>query len=187
MQFSFRLMTESELPQLHAWMQLPHARSAFGHWTLDEVLETYGASIAGTEAFRTYTLLADNRPVGMMSWNRFSDYPEMSACYKVEDVNAINCDVLLAAFAQQGLGAGLIRKFLREIAFADETITSCIIDPHAHNAIAIAAYAKAGFAFVREVIDFQDKVPLHLMEMSRAALQVQTDADKRLLQPISLR
>jgi RimJ/RimL family protein N-acetyltransferase len=180
MPFSFRLMNESELPQLHLWMQLPHARSAFGHWTLQEVLQTYGDAIRGVEAFRTYTVIADARPIGMMSWNRFRDYPEMRACYEVTDTNAINCDVLLAEFAHQGLGPGLIRKFLREIAFADETITSCVIDPHAHNAIAIAAYAKAGFTFVREVIDFEDHVPLHLMELTRSALIAQSDADKRL-------
>jgi RimJ/RimL family protein N-acetyltransferase len=180
MHFGFRAMHVSELPQLHAWMQRPHARSAFGHWTLTDVLQTYGDSISGREPFETYCVVADNRAIGMMSWNRFRDYPAMRACYQVTDPNAINCDVLLAEFAHQGLGAGLIRKFLREIAFADATISSCVIDPHAHNAIAIAAYSKAGFTFVRQVIDFEDNVPLHLMELHRSALKQQNEADLRL-------
>jgi aminoglycoside 6'-N-acetyltransferase len=101
----------------------------------------------------------------------------MRSCYEVSDPEAINCDVLLGEMAHRGLGPGLIRQFLREVAFADPAVTVCVIDPHASNARAIRAYEKAGFRFVRRVIDFEDKVPLHLMELTRAELSQRTAAD----------
>lgn len=177
--FGFRPLVTSDLEVLHAWMQLPHARATFGHWTLEAVREDYGRSIDGSEPFHSYVILADGRPIGMMSWGRFRDYPEMRACYRVDAPDAVNCDVLLGEMAHQGLGPGLVRKFLREHAFADPTVDVCVIDPHASNAVAIRAYAKAGFRFVREVIDFEDGVPLHLMELSRAELETPTEADAR--------
>lgn len=175
--FSFRPLGNADLDVLYGWMQLPHARAAFGHWTLQEVRVGYGDSIEGREPFQAYVVLADERPIGMMSWNRFRDYPEMRACYQVEQPNAVNCDVLLAEMAHQGLGPGLVRRFLREIAFADPTVDLCVIDPHSSNAIAIRAYEKAGFRFVREVIDFEDGVPLHLMELTRAELEAPLPVD----------
>lgn len=177
--FEFRPLETSDLSLLHAWMQLPHARATFGHWTLDAVREDYGSSIEGRVPFYAYVVLADARPIGMMSWNRFRDFPEMRECYRVDNPNAVNCDVLLGEMAHRGLGAGLVRKFLREHPFADASVDACVIDPHATNAIAIRAYEKAGFRFVREVIDFEDGVALHLMELSRAELEARLDVDAR--------
>ena len=152
-------------------MHAPHARETFGHWTLPDVLDTYSKAIDGREPFHAYVVLADGAPVGMMSWCRFRDFPEMRACYEVEDDDAVNCDVLLGEMAHRGLGPGLVRQFLREIVFVDPTVTSCVIDPHARNRTAIRAYEKAGFTFVREVLDHEDQVPLHLMALSRAELE----------------
>lgn len=175
--FSFHPLTRGDLGDLHRWMHLPHARDTFGHWTFEAVEEVYGNSIDGVEPFHAYTVRAEGRGIGMMSWNRFRDFPEMRSCYEVPDPEAINCDVLLGEMAHRGLGPGLIRKFLREVAFADPAVTACVIDPHATNTSAIRAYEKAGFRFVRRVIDFEDKVPLHLMELTRAELGVWTAAD----------
>jgi hypothetical protein len=175
--FSFRPLKTSDLELVHEWMQLPHARLAYGHEKLAEVKEEYGKWIAGLEPIHAYLVLADDKPIGTMSWNRFRDYPEMTACYQVADPNAVNCDVLLGEMAHRGLGPGLIRRFLREIVFVDETVTACVIDPYASNAIAIRAYAKAGFSFVREVIDFEDHVPLHLMTLARADLERPLEVD----------
>lgn len=111
-----------------------------------------------------------------MSWCRFRDFSAMRACYQVDDDNAVNCDVL-GEMAHRGLGPGLIRKFLREIVFTDASVTNCVIDPHSSNTIAIRAYAKASFTFMREVIDFEDNVPLHLMVLSRAELARELESD----------
>jgi GNAT superfamily N-acetyltransferase len=64
----------------------------------------------------------------------------------------------------------LIREFLRRVVFADPRIHSLVIDPEAENPIAIRAYEKAGFRFLRTASDDGDGHSLYLMEMRRHQL-----------------
>ena len=168
---AFRPLTLADLPRLHAWFQAPHVRPWFGERSLDEVVSEYAGYVDGRVPIHAFfvELGAPVRPIGMVSWERFGDFPEMMDGYQVDDPDAANCDVLLgeADVIHRGLGAPLVGRLLREHVFADPRITQCIIDPHAANAAAIRAYAKAGFQHLRHVNDQEDGRALALMVLRR--------------------
>jgi RimJ/RimL family protein N-acetyltransferase len=169
----FRPLTEADLPSLVAWTHAPHAATWFGGgWTRELVEEEYIPAIRGDVPIHAYVVLLEGRPVGMMQWERFGDAPGMARLYGVDDPWAINCDVILgdAGAAHRGLGPLAIRVFLERIAFADPRVTSCVIDPVPDNAIAIRAYEKAGFRFLRAAPEDGEGNALYLLELRRDEL-----------------
>jgi aminoglycoside 6'-N-acetyltransferase len=169
----FRPLAKSDLPRLHTWLNAPHARRWFGEGrSFESVLEEYVPYIEGTVAIRALLVSHAGRPIGMISWECFGDWPDFMRTYAVDDPHAVNCDVVIGEpdAVHRGLGAPMLRRFLREIVFSDPRYTTCIIDPRPDNASAIRAYEKAGFRHVRTVTDDGEGHPVYLMEIRRDAL-----------------
>ncbi len=172
--FEFRPLTLDDVPRLHAWFNAPHAKPWFGErGTLEEITAEYRDYLEGREQIHPFVVHYENRPMGLMQWCRLGDFPDVQGFYFVEDPDAANCDVIIgeAVLAHRGLGAPMIRRFLQEIVFADARVTTCIIDPERENAIAIRAYEKAGFRFLRDVEDDGEGKPVKLLELTRAAFE----------------
>jgi RimJ/RimL family protein N-acetyltransferase len=168
--FAFHPLVEQDIARIVAWCSLPHAARFFGRGrTVAEIEDEYRGYLAGREPIFVFTVRHRGRPVGVFHWERLGDFPSVQRAYRVGDSNASNIDVLLGdpGVAHRGLGAPLIRRFLDEHVFADPRITCCVIDPWADNAIAIRAYAKAGFVALHDVTDPEDGVRLHLMKLDR--------------------
>lgn len=171
--FSFRSLRTDDLPRLHVWFHAPHAVRWWGmRGSLDAITAEYTEYIEGRVPIHAFIVSLDGRDIGLFSWERFADFPDLMRLYGVTDPNACNCDVIIGEpdAAHRGLGAHLVRQFLREVVFSDPTITSCVIDPEPENHIAIRAYAKAGFRHVRTAPDDGEGNPVYLMELTRAEL-----------------
>jgi aminoglycoside 6'-N-acetyltransferase len=165
-------MTAADVPRLWAWFDAPHARRWFArNRTKEGTVQEFLGYLAGSEPINNYIAWYGDQPIGLMQWTRIGDFPPYMDGYEVTDPDVVNIDVLIgdAAFARRGLGAPLVLRFLHEIVFpADPRFTTCLIDPERANAAAIRCYEKAGFTFVRTVIDPEDgATPLHLMELRR--------------------
>jgi RimJ/RimL family protein N-acetyltransferase len=170
---AFRPLAMGDLRQLHAWFNAPHARRWFGKGrSFESIVEEYAPDIAGSTPIHPFLVSYAGKAIGWVSWECFGDAPDFMRTYGVDDPNAVNCDVLIgdAEFVQRGLGAPLLRRFLSEIVFSDPRYTSCVIDPVEDNTIAIRAYEKAGFCYLRTVADDGEGNRLHLMEMRRSRL-----------------
>ncbi|MDB4982341.1 MAG: aminoglycoside 6-N-acetyltransferase [Myxococcales bacterium] len=174
---AFRPLVPDDLPVLKGWFDEPHAAPWFrGGRPLAEIVEEFTRYFEGLEPINSYVVSyvvsKAETPIGLCQWERLGDFPDTARAYGATDPETVNCDILIGdpAFAHRGLGAALVRRFLREIAFRDPRFTTCLIDPRAENAIAIRAYEKAGFRHVRTVADPEDGQLLHLMEQSRADL-----------------
>ncbi len=166
-------MTLAELPLLKVWFRAPHADRWFGKGKSDqEIDEEYIPYIEGTVPIHPYIVRLGARPIGLICWERMGDFPELMQIYEVTDPNASNCDVIIgeADAAHRGLGPPMIRRFLKEIIFANPAISCCVIDPEAENTIAIRAYARAGFRPLRAIPDDGDGAPVFLMELRRDGL-----------------
>ena len=166
MTLALRPLARADLPLVDRWFRAPHAAPWFGSRDvayLEDVL-------AGAEPIHAFIVTWDGEPIGFVEWSRFGDFPEMARNYEVTDPDAANCDILLGEerFTGRGLGPALVEMLLFQQIFADPRVTTCVIDPHEANVRAIRAYEKAGFRFVRRVIDDEDGVPLHLMERHRS-------------------
>jgi aminoglycoside 6'-N-acetyltransferase len=171
-QLSFRPLTEADVTGLWAWFDAPHARRWFARErTATGIVEEFLGYLAGSEPISNYIVAYAGRDIGLLQWVRMGDFPLQMRGYEVTDPDVVNIDVLIgdAGFVHRGLGGPMILRFLDEIVFvADPRFQTCVIDPERANAAAIRAYGKAGFTFVRTVIDPEDgKTPLHLMELRR--------------------
>ena len=162
-QLRFRPLGYADLALLHRWLNEPHVKPWFhGGPPLADVVAEYSAYIDGREPIAAFLVSYGERPIGMMNWQRCGDFPDFMGLYQIEDPNAANCDVVLGEpeFVHRGLGPLLIRRFAREVIFADPCITTLIIDPERGNASAIRAYEKAGFRFLRFIDDDGEGKPL---------------------------
>jgi len=166
---AFRPLSHVDLPTLHRWFAAPHVARWFGAPTPAEVDAQYGGYINGVEAARPFVVSVDGRDVGLVVWQFFGDFPEAARLYGVDDPNATNCDMLLGErdLTDQGLGPLVVRAFLERVVFADPRPTTCILDPVPDNAVAIRAYEKAGFRFLRAMPDDGEGNALYLMELRR--------------------
>jgi dihydrofolate reductase/RimJ/RimL family protein N-acetyltransferase len=170
---AFRPLVEGDLPLLHAWFNTSHARRWYGRGdTTTAVREWYVPILEGKLPTKSFIVLLGERPIGLLEWCRFGDYPEMMPIYAVQDPDIVNIDVLVGEedVAHRGLGPAMIRRFLREIVFREERFKTCIIDPETENKSAIRAYEKAGFRHVRTMPDDGEGKPIYLMELRRDEL-----------------
>lgn len=167
--FSFRALRHPDLPLVYVWFSAPHARRWFkAQGNEAEVAAEYAQYVDGQVPIYAYVVMHGEVAVGLMNWERLGDFPELMALYGVTDPDTANCDVIIGNvdYAHRRLGPDLIRRFVSEIIFADARITGVVIDPHRANKIAIRAYEKAGFTFVRDAVD-EDGAELHLMDLKR--------------------
>lgn len=171
--FDFRPLTRDDFAAVVRWKNAPHVRPWFGGGTsLDEVVKEYGPAVAGRAPATAFIVSAAGRAIGVMAWMRFGDFPEAQRRYEIDDPDTANCDILIgeADAAHRGLGPALIQAFLNRIVFADPRIRACVIDPVPENAVAIRAYEKAGFRFLRALPDDGEGNGLYLMELRREEL-----------------
>jgi RimJ/RimL family protein N-acetyltransferase len=182
---TFRPLTEADLPQLYAWLHQPHV----ARWWYEAepitpawVAEHYGKHIpfaqisrpfsrsddTTREAVWAYTIVYAGTPIGYIQTYRIDHDADYAAAVAVDEV-AAGVDLYIGepAFAYQGLGAPLLRVFLRDYVFADPAIESCIIGPEPANTGAIRAYEKAGFRFLKQIQVPDEPQPEYLMQLTR--------------------
>ncbi len=169
---AFRPLTYDDLPMMVRWLNTPHVRQ---WWqddprTLEEAIEEYTPQIEGKEPTSAYVILSGERPIGYIQTYRIADYPAYAAALDVE-AGAAGVDLFIgeADCVHRGLGAPILRAFLRDVAFAMPGVTCCIIGPAVSNATAIRAYEKAGFRYLKTVAVPDEDEPEYLMRITPAS------------------
>lgn len=181
----FRQMTPDDLLLMHRWLQTPHVLEWW--WggvapSYEDVAEKYGPRIRGQEPTDPYLILHAGQPVGYIQTYRIRDYPEYAAAVDMdEEASGVDLFIGEADYLHKGLGSHILRRFLRHIVFAPGDVASCIIGPSAANAIAIRAYEKAGFRYLKTIPAENEPTPEYLMRISRADLQDRCVRDARYL------
>ncbi|HEV2237846.1 MAG TPA: GNAT family N-acetyltransferase [Ktedonobacterales bacterium] len=158
------------LPLLHTWLNHDHV-AAWWHErpTYAEVVAEYTPSITGADPTHGYIIRYGEAPAGFIQWYRIADYPEYAAALAVEP-GAIGVDLFIgeAVWLHRGLGSAALRRFVREVVFADAAHASCVIAPEPANRAAIRAYEKAGFRYLRTVTVPGEPAPEYVMRLARA-------------------
>jgi len=165
-EFSFRPLTQSDLPRLHEWLNRAHVAEWWDEQRdLEYVLEAYGADLS-SPVIRMFFAYLDDEPVGYIQVYRVMGAdPEWWT--EETDPGARGIDQFLANAEQlgQGLGSSMVRQFVASL-FADPEVTQVQTDPSPRNPRAIRAYEKAGFRRVGEVSTPDG--PALLMRVTRA-------------------
>src|SRR5919107_546673 len=127
----FRRLEASDLPMIHRWPHTPHVARWWYEDTgpYEKVARHYSAYIEGEEPFEPYLILHEGRPVG------------------IEDATGIDLFIGERDLLYRELGPLVIRRFIEDIVFGEESVETCIIDPEPENRAAIRAYEKVGFSY----------------------------------------
>jgi RimJ/RimL family protein N-acetyltransferase len=145
----FRRLEASDLPMIHRWPHIPHVARWWYEDTgpYEKVARHYSAYIEGEEPFEPYLILHDGRPVGYVQWYRVSEDEEYGELVGIEDAAGIDLFIGERDLLYRELGPLVIRRFIEDIVFGEESVETCIIDPEPENRAAIRAYEKVGFSY----------------------------------------
>src|SRR5579884_1490462 len=167
-QISFRPLAEADLPLMVRWLNTPHVREWWPNdpQTLEDARAAYLPQIEEREPTAGYLILVSGTPVGYIQAYRISGYPEYALALAVEK-GAAGVDLFIGeeAYVHRGLGAPILRAFLRDVVFRMPGVTSCIIGPDVTNTSAIRAYENAGFRHLKTVAVPDEEQPEYLMRI----------------------
>jgi RimJ/RimL family protein N-acetyltransferase len=170
---SFRTLNNSDLPLFHSWLNSPEVAKWYreggsGYPSLDYVLEKWGKRLTGSDRTRCFIILCDNQPIGYIQCALSDDNPEYKKIFGIEE-NTAGIDLLIGEerYLHKGWGSFFITKFLKEILFVIYKVDVCTIDPEPENKIAIRAYEKAGFRYLKTVWNPIDNVWAYIMMIRR--------------------
>jgi RimJ/RimL family protein N-acetyltransferase len=149
---SFRQLRESDLAQLHEWLQRHHV----AQWwqpsnSLAENIEHYRPRTQPDALVQGFFAFIDDAPIGFIQSYVVKDAGD--GWWEAErDPGARGIDQFLANEAQLncGLGTLMVRAFVARL-FEDVRVTQVQTDPSPENLRAIRCYEKAGFVSEGEV------------------------------------
>jgi RimJ/RimL family protein N-acetyltransferase len=154
---SFRRLTMEDLPLMHRWLNTDHVAQWYDvggvHYPAVEQVEArYAPAIRGEMPTDQYVILYGDLPIGPIQTYRIGDHPAYAQAVQL-DGGAWGVDIAIGEvdYVHRGLGSYILRRFLRDIVFALPNVTSCVIGPDPTNSIAIRAYEKAGFTYLKTV------------------------------------
>ncbi len=151
---SFRPLTLSDVPMLKRWLEDPDVSPWYGEDSteLDALRGKYGARVRGDDPTRSFIIQVDGWDTGYIQCYVIDDEPDYARQIDV-DPGAVGIDLMIGepAARNRGLGAVIIRAFLRELVFGDMGADVAIIAPEPGNTRAIRAYERAGFAWQKTV------------------------------------
>ncbi|MFO0563384.1 MAG: GNAT family N-acetyltransferase [Polyangiales bacterium] len=170
-EFTFRPLTRGDFSTLLRWFNAPHAARWYCRegMTLDELEQEYGPIVDRTIPIRAHIVGYQGREIALIEHEKLGAFDEIRRHYRVDDPNTCNCDVIIGepSLAHRGVGPAMIRAHLERFIFAQPEVRSIVIDPLVDNFIAIRAYEKAGFRFVRSVADDGEGAAVYLLELTR--------------------
>lgn len=177
---SFRPLEAADLPLLHHWLVTPHVEEWWDNPgpALQDVEREYIPRIEGREPTRCYLMLYKDEPIGYIQMYLVDDDPEFAQALQV-DAGAAGVDLFIGedAYLHRGLGAPILRAFLREVVFADPAVNTCVIDPAISNSIAIRAYEKAGFVWLKTLQVPGEKDLTYLMRLERDTFETEQSSE----------
>ena len=146
---SLRLVTEHDLPMLHAWLNRPHIVEWWGgeeaRPTLEDVIAQYLPRVLAEEPVTPYIAMLGQEPFGYAQsyvalgsgdgwWEEETD----------PGVRGIDQSLANPEQLNRGLGTKLVRALV-ELLFMDPAVTKIQTDPAPSNRRAIRCYENAGF------------------------------------------
>ena len=168
---TLRLMTEHDLPMLHAWLNRPHIVEWWGgeaeRPTLDEVIEHYLPRVMAEESVVPYIAMLGQEPIGYaQSYVALGSGDGWWEDETDPGVRGIDQSLANPTQLNKGLGTMLVRTLVEKL-FADPAVTKIQTDPSPENHRAIRCYEKAGFV-QQGVITTPDGPAIYMVQTRQA-------------------
>lgn len=153
-EFTFRRLTRADFPLLAGWLARPHVARWWNHEFSDDAIERdFGPTVDGDERSEDHLALLDERPIGLIQYSRFADYPEyVDEVAPVTEVpaGAVSIDYLVGdpELVGRGVGTAMIGAFVERIWRVDPTATCVIVPVNSGNERSWRALRSAGFRLI---------------------------------------
>ncbi|MFC2028586.1 GNAT family N-acetyltransferase [Chloroflexota bacterium] len=170
---AFRKLQLDDLELLHAWLNTPHVSRWYGCKlpTYEQVFQKYAPRIKGQIPTQTYLILVDETPIGYIQTYRMSDHPEYNAHVEADEHTAgLDLFIGQADLIHKGFGTAILTRFLADVVFKDQSISSCVVGPEPDNLAAIRCYEKVGFRYYRTIHQPSEPQGEILMRIIRSEL-----------------
>lgn len=170
---SFRKLEEKDLKMMHKWLNTDFVIEWFekGGSTFEKISEKYLPRIKGEQPTFSFVILYKDIDIGYIQTYMINDYPDYSKYLNVDD-DAAGMDMFIGekAFIHKGLGKIILSKFLNEYVFELNKASCCVIGPEPNNKVAIRAYEKAGFKYLKTIQVTDEDEPEYLMRLNKNEL-----------------
>jgi aminoglycoside 6'-N-acetyltransferase len=152
--FTFRRVTRADFGLLAEWLAQPHVARWWNHeFTPEAVERDFRDSADGREPSEDHLALLDGRPIGLIQYSRFADYPEyhdqLVDLVVVPD-EAVSIDYLIGdpSLIGRGIGTAMISAFVEWI-WRTNAAAPCIIVPvNSANVASWRALQSCGFRVI---------------------------------------
>lgn len=139
---------------LGEWLAAPHVREWWDHDPSVDALEgDFGDAVDGAEPGEDWIAELGGRPIGLVQYSRFSDYPdytlEMAPVYPVGDgVASIDYLVGEQDMIGRGVGSAMISAFVEFVWTNDPSTNSLVVPVNSANERSWRALLRSGFRVV---------------------------------------
>ena len=173
---SFLKLKEIDFKLLYKWYNTDFVNKWYGKekqkWTYNEIKNKYMPYIQEQKPTDSYLILCNDMKIGYIQTYLLKNYPEYNELVQAGD-NSAGIDLLIGEkeYIHKGLGPIIIKKFLKDIVFQNINIKNCVIGPEPENIIAIKAYKKVGFKYIKTIKIPDENEPEYIMEISKDEIE----------------
>ena len=167
---TFRKLQISDLELMHKWLNAPHVSKWYGKHlrTYRQVLQKYEPRIKGEVRAHPFLMIHAGTPIGYLQTYRISDHPEYNTHVGAEeDPAGVDLFIGEADYLDRGFGTAILRMFVQEVIFSDDSFSHCVIGPDPGNLAAIRCYEKVGFQYFKTIHIPGEPQGEYLMRISR--------------------
>lgn len=170
---SFKPLKETDLKLIHRWRLSGHVSKWFkGKLSLEGIKKKYLPRIFGEVPTSCFLILFDKQPIGLIQTFRISDYPKYEKILQV-DKNTATFDIFIGEsdYLHKGFGTYIFSKFMKKIVFPKFNVDYCIVAPDPKNVIAIKAYQKTGFSYLKTIFNPAQNHKEYIMSITKDAIK----------------
>ena len=170
---AFHKLQISDLELMHKWLNTPHVSKWYGkeQRTYQQVFQKYTPRINGKASADPFLVIHAGTPIGYLQTYRISDHPDYNALVKADaDTAGVDLFIGEADYLHRGFGTAMLRKFVQEVIFSDDSYSHCVIGPEPGNLAAIRCYEKVGFQYSKTIHIPGESQGEYLMSISREEL-----------------
>lgn len=154
--WSFRRLTRDDFGMLAGWLAHAHVKRWWHHEHSPEAVEAdFGPSIDGTDPGHDYVAALDGRPIGLVQFAYFRDYPDyaddLGALVDGDGIATVDYLVGEPTDTGRGVGRGMLRAFVESVWETYPDVSALVVPVHADNVASWTALRAAGFAHVATV------------------------------------
>ena len=165
---------------LFDWLNKPHIRTFYQKEAIDleAVRQKYIARLSKSSRIHCYIVNFKRIPIGYIQTYLVADYSEFSQVIGTKDGATIDFYIGETAFLGKGLGWLIELKFLQEILFSVFPVQKCYVCHEKANIAALKTSSKAGFRYVKDVIE--DSELNELLAIDRGEAKANTEIAAKL-------